>query len=920
MYIFTDWDFKKNFEIDFFTGLMTKTSTTSGIWDARAYRKNVFDSLIEGAGFRVFHNDNPGEITDYAVGISNDPEPNNLNTPSQLQYGLHFHGGVVDVIDNGTIVHQQSSNNNEYRFEFQADGTCIVYEDEVTIFDCISVVDFSSSYSFLLFASIAENTDLETQIDLTGIKKKHILDVMYDDGYGSEISLYTNPYNLPINTQYLRVYTNSPVLRSSLNNDSVKLYRFIPANENVEEFKELQEIIVPYDWSTVNYFDIFVPNFEEGYVYELLIGTTDNKLISHTSWGQIINEIDTYSGMSDAEFVDFAYNNVLQRSPTPTEQSDGENTLAAGTTRETFIRILVNSIEYQSSPFFASEIPFESKFCVFKSFGEAPIPEEVDLSQFFNDVYYKARNLDALVDVDKIIFDIAKMFNYTYKVSEYDADLNKYYYVPDQEKIDANLDDVDTTLTFDNAKIIEELFVKQYLPEYKRYVNDINNPNISILNNKNKEKMKDLLFKNITLMNYFKGNKGQMQHLISIFSESIGYYYVSVDPDPYYNFIYRISTSLPKNYWSSDIKHITHPLGWEDFYVLVPTDENNWHQMKSFATMSEFEEYWEKYGNFPDKMYADINYFTDEENTVYRWGRYIGNAMHEEMFETKEFPFKFDDYNASIDYNINSPVTDTVGVFYDVRSTSKDFYILKDYDTDVVQEFQLNGESPLFKYTNTGYYSWTLEFLKDGISAVYIWDIYQRGAKIGSITTHIPKLKYFGKKDEYYDIILRLEYKNFKMPVYNFRISNENIKLINSMRYGINKCYAYIDQRVSSTVDRHDAMLLGDSGTAYKYPIEDGHYDGILDSVLLNSLASSVNINSDNDLHTAFLNDISGTENLIQGIFTEYEWIVSNTATTRVINKYKTTNSSFFCDMTGVTLQVNLIRGDEIFPGPSIDI
>jgi len=920
MYIFTDWDFKKNFEIDHFTGLMTKTSTTSGIWDARAYRKDVFTELKVNAGIRVFHNLNPAESTDYAVGISND-EPMNLVDPSDIQFGFRFHAGLVDIIDNLGIVNQFSTNNSEYTLEFQSDGTMNAFEDGVLIHSSSTVVDFTVPFNLVMFASIAQSTDLEAQIDLTGIKCKHVTDVTYIDGFGTEISLYLNPYNTPTNLRTLTVQTDAPVLENSINSNSVKLFRFVPAFEDVEEYKEEIEIIAPYNWDTSNHFDIYIPGFEEGYVYELMLGTIDDPLISHTSWGQMIHEIDNYDALSDAEFIDLVFTTILQRNPTPTEITEWENSLGSGTSRTTMIHVIVDSIEYQSSPMFASGIPFENKLCIFKSYGEEPAPSDVDLSQFFNDIYYKARNLDALVNVDKIVFDLARMFNYQYKVTEYDADLNEYHYVTDEEKKLADLDDTDTVLTFDNAKIIEELFVKQYLPEYQRYVNDINNPDISVLLVDERQKMKDLLFKNITLMNYFKGNEGQMQHLVSIFSTSIGYYYVSVDPDPYYNFIYRVSTTLPKKYWLNDMKHITHPLGWEDFYVLVPTDANAWHQMKTFDTMESFEEYWEKYGNFPDRMYADINYFTDEEGKVYRFGRYIGNAMYEEMYETKEFPFKYDDYSANVNYNTQSAVTDIEGsVFHDLRAEFFTFNIVKDYDTDAVEEFELEGTDPLFSYTNNGY-SWSLEFRRSGVAAEYIWDIYTRGAKIGTIKTHIPKLTYIGQPNEYYDIVLRLKYKNCLIPIYNYRISNEPIKFQNSVKDGVSKCDAYLDQLVSSTVDRHDAMMVGDSGSEKEYPIEDGHYDSILDFALVGTIIPGIVINSNANIHEVFFNDTAGTENLIQGIFIEYEWTISNTASSRVINKFRTNTASIFCDLTGVTVSVSLIRGeDDIFVGPSINI
>lgn len=917
MYIYPQWTFKKHFAVDPFTGLITKTSATVGIWNARAYYKDAFDyslnsNLTEGTGIKVNHNVNPGEVTDYAVGFSNETYPNNVATPGQLCFGLHFHDGDIDVIKDGNTVFSATALNVEYFIEYETDQTLQVFyiEDNVrtNLFDCTTVVS-SEKYHAHLLAATAQYTDLEVFIDFNGIKSIKIQDVTYfnDPDY---ISVYQETFDVPISTQIIRVLTEKPVYIDSLNNDSVKLYRYVPDAENPDIDKEEVNITVPYQWGSVNHFDIFTTAFQPGNVYQLAIGNDDHRLVAHTFWRMMIDNIESYDSQSNAEFMVTLYDAFFSRAP---DTNYWETQLDGGAmTRVQVIEAFADSAEYQLDNNADLETPFEIKQAIFKTDGELPSVDEIELNQFFNDIYFKTRNLDTLIDVDAIVHEVADIFDYEYKVTEYDPETNTYNHVADPDKVAAGLEDTDLTLTFENSKIIEKLFVSQYLPEYAKYMTDLNDETVTIISAAEAENLKEILFKNITMMNYFKGNKIQMQFLISIFSSSIGYFYVSVDPDPYNNFIYRVSTSLPEKYWIDDIKDITHPLGWDDLYIYVPKDATAWHQMK-IMTAEEFEDFWAMHSKLAPTSYIDIADYLDDDGNTMRFGNYAGNAMLDDLILSTEFPFKPTEYGVTIDYRNTSKVTAEDGLFHELRTQYQDVSV----DENVFEPQIMTGDKSLFKFTNDGN-GWNLEFLKSGIASEYIWKIYKGGSAIGSISTLVPKLKYKGDPNAVYEIQLNLKFKDFMMPLINYRLDNRNTKLMSAN--GVDKCEAYLDQSVNTFRRQHTAMLVGDSSSEKEYPIHDSKYRTALDLTQINSIIGTITIESNGTLREVFFNDEGTSVNLINGLFNRYKWIIRDSLDTSgdiifvIYSNLPTINIS----LLGMNLEVVLINGDQEFIGPNI--
>jgi hypothetical protein len=798
----------------------------------------------------------------------------------------------------------------------------VFYEDEnnnpIEILDCSTVLE-SEKYHVILLAATAQYTDLRIQIDTDGVKAKHILDVQYTLDETNFVSLYEQPYDIPITTHKIRVLTDSFVRELSLNKDSVKIYRYVPTDENPDLNKKLVEYDIPDQWSTSNYFDIFVHEFLSGYVYQIVIGTPENKLISYTKWRHIIDNIDLpiYTNMTNLEFVEMLYDVILERTPTePPSQSALDywvGHLDSGVlSREYVVLYFANSPEYaakqppKSPPEY--EIPFETKICVFKTEGVIPNISEIELNQFFNDIYFKARNLDALIDIDKIVHEVAEIFDYEYPVTEYNAETNEYFKVKDQKKVELGLDNTDVMMDFENSKIIEELFVSQYLPEYQKYMTDLNDPNIVLINASEAENLKELLFKNITLMNYFKGNKTQIQFLVSIFSSSIGYYYVSVDPDPYHNFVYRVSTTLPEKYWTDDIKDITHPLGWNDFYIYIPKDAINWHQMK-ILDAEEFEEFWEMHSQLAPISYIDIADYLDENGNTLRYGNYVGNAMLDDLISPKEFPFKETEYEVTVDYGTQSKSTDTSGLFYNIRSEIRTVDVIP----DVPESRIVGGLKPLFAWKQKDNV-FELEFLRSGIAAQYKWRIYRGESFIGSIQTRIPKFKYIIDPTYVYKIVLDLEFDNqLHMPIFAYPLNNRALKFQTTEMKG--NIFTFLDQVVQDKNNTHGALLAGDSGSAKEYNYTESNYETQLDFTRISSIIPNINIINNGTKYELVYNEGS-TQNLIFGLFNEFRWVIRDG--TEILYYVKTTSNEITVTETGLSIEAVLIRGNMEFYGPTI--
>ena len=85
---------------------------------------------------------------------------------------------------------------------------------------------------------------------------------------------------------------------------------------------------------------------------------------------------------------------------------------------------------------------------------------------------------------------------------------------------------------------------------------DINATDAETLNN-----IKVYLLKNSIRISAAKGVKEGIAKILELFSVNIGSFIFDIKSSPYNtNFVYRITTNLPKYYWTNILRPIVHPV------------------------------------------------------------------------------------------------------------------------------------------------------------------------------------------------------------------------------------------------------------------------------------------------------------------------------------------------------------------------
>lgn len=186
------------------------------------------------------------------------------------------------------------------------------------------------------------------------------------------------------------------------------------------------------------------------------------------------------------------------------------------------------------------------------------------------DVYKKLKNIPNMMDFD-FILDNPEYFNHSILPV---AKNNSGGIIREQDK---NSNDI--ILDLNVGKEIETLAIKQFLSEYQTFFSTIDDLTINASDEVRTQlkNLKRILLKNSNLANVtFKGNEKGMSTLVDIFCQSTGYHLIALEKSPHLkNFVYRITSSIPKDHWTSSIRDIVHPCSWRDEYVEVDIDNDN---------------------------------------------------------------------------------------------------------------------------------------------------------------------------------------------------------------------------------------------------------------------------------------------------------------------------------------------------------
>lgn len=196
-------------------------------------------------------------------------------------------------------------------------------------------------------------------------------------------------------------------------------------------------------------------------------------------------------------------------------------------------------------------------------------------NNYANNVIYTTNKIDCIKDIDTVL---SCSDNLNYKFTPTIKNVDKL----DVKFTDENIQE--QKIYIDIQDKLETLYIKQYLSEYEEYFNSIRllrtqNQITNLISEQQLKNIKQIFLKNSNLVNStFKGNTIGMTTAFNIFCLMTGYHLLTLEESPLlHNFVYRITSSLPKEHWTGIIKDIIHPVSWADEYIYVDVIDPNYN-------------------------------------------------------------------------------------------------------------------------------------------------------------------------------------------------------------------------------------------------------------------------------------------------------------------------------------------------------
>ena len=323
---------------------------------------------------------------------------------------------------------------------------------------------------------------------------------------------------------------------------------------------------------------------------------------------------------------------------------------------------------------------------------------------------YKLNNLDVLDDI-RSCFLGEDLFSYSFTpvkktpegtyVKESDADNN------------------DVVLKIDIRKMLESLYIEQYLTEFKEYFRILDDE-LAANPTKSSQLLTEtkiaLLSRSNIINSFAKGTLKGIEVVLGLFCKNLGEYTFRVETSPLgNNFIYRITSDMPKVYWTSIIKEIVHPISWRDEYIQIDNGKSQLptlsvelpitNKYDAYATntrdyQNRYKLHIESLKNIPLK-HLDVD--MDPEAIYYGDTRYYESSMIENMNSATSFNFKPNQYSVDLQYNNPELIS--------ILNEPEQFITQTEYDTAL------------------GTISLDMEFLLDGIATQYYFEV-KHGAKV----------------------------------------------------------------------------------------------------------------------------------------------------------------------------------------------
>lgn len=413
------------------------------------------------------------------------------------------------------------------------------------------------------------------------------------------------------------------------------------------------------------------------------------------------------------------------------------------------------------------------------------------MSHNSNDVYNQILKLGELLDVDRT-FSPSNDLDFSTSDAQYDPTDGSY--------------STGTTHTFEIKSVLEDEYVGQFLVEYDEYFRAIRVANEAspILTDEELAKLKNLLIKRSSFTNQFKGTTTSIELVLGIFSNAVGHYLISADPDPYSNFVYRISTDLPRDMWLRSVKSIVHPNGWGDKHILIVPDIPSYFQKPSDDDLRRVL----------SKAQVSLSYLEVDWDSRLKRNYYESAAAALEDLQTHYY-YGFKHYEHEVFHDFDSSLYREV-----VHPSSR---------------HQINGTSSNGRYHE-------LIFDRTGIALEYEWFVYRDGVLYTTATTNVPKFVLTGIHDDSsYIAHLVLKRGDWTLPAGIFVIPSTSVRQpVEITTWSGKKSPLYSSARAHDEVRWFDSARVGDFEDSWRLGFSGSQLDGAFSDDWMNEPMSLV--------------------------------------------------------------------------------
>ena len=295
----------------------------------------------------------------------------------------------------------------------------------------------------------------------------------------------------------------------------------------------------------------------------------------------------------------------------------------------------------------------------------APIDAGIikQFSDMCNNMVFKLNNLDTMDNVRNCFSNNTNPLDYQF--TPVTANENGFA----EDASDANGNNV--VLQFNITSMLQNLYIKQYLSEYTQYFDTLD---MALQDNFSQaaadmlsETKISMLYKSNLLNSFAKCTLKGMNSILGLFCQNLGQYTFRVEESPENsNFIYRVTSDMPRVYWTSIVKDIIHPISWRDEYIEIDNGRSNLATTSATVPAISVERY-QDYGiNLRDRTIRLNNmigatisipttYLDVLNNAPYSGDtRYYDAAMMGGMDSTNKFSFNPNTYDLTLNYVNNA--------------------------------------------------------------------------------------------------------------------------------------------------------------------------------------------------------------------------------------------------------------------------